>query len=658
MSYTEDQQRQIAEKFAPILHLHPRDMNRPMGVEAFLATTRLLSTSDPSLDIPSPTVDDLGTHNAATTYLSLGYLPVGDDSKSPTGSPITDGYSPAPMYVKIIPEQNNPVPGYNFVRVTYAFFFPSSSFQTARAKILYGAFQSKKRTFPIPSFARHEGDWEHATVIVNDKSPNGVFDIDSVEGYTVFAAQHATEERRAFDQVSLLEGTQRPILYSSLNTHATYFSQQTKTLKNILSYYPASPELAFVKGVDVTDNTSELVTYTEQSIPAQLDPLHTSSGLVLVDFDANAQIWGGFLGKWGGTLNNTIHTPPALPEGAEKSVYSAGKLAISFGLIPSGDLVGKAPSSPARQGGGWWTDEIGYEDLHSVEYGGPHGGSYDQDQGLKLRDYPRVIGGTLRSGSRLDGITLDYSDGSSLTIGGTGGGPQEFTLANGQYINKLELTLGKHSGHTRVFFLRMLDQDGEVIVEGGAPVNAQTHYDLIEAPDDYSIIGFYGRAGEEVDKLGALQLVYQRAYRGLCVGVGKNPFTDYTKLMVENYPRLLSIQVNLYENIISYIAFTYEGGLKVQHGEIMGDAHTVTLPSGEHLTSMALSVHSSSSNLTDLASIKFSTQSGQILSVGEVSGTEQTLTAPGGEVILGLYGSAHSNIEALGPIYVPSEFIE
>lgn len=135
----------------------------------------------------------------------------------------------------------------------------------------------------------------------------------------------------------------------------------------------------------------------------------------------------------------------------------------------------------------------------SDQFGGPHGKSYN--------DLPFVAAGSpvatrldLRGNKRLDRVSLTLATGTVLTHGGNGGRPSSLALAPGEHLTSAQLTIGKHDGHTRVFSARFQTDRGNSVSAGSPTSDAVTY----TAPPGWQIVGFNGRSGDEVDKLGLI----------------------------------------------------------------------------------------------------------------------------------------------------------
>ncbi|SMF38839.1 jacalin-like lectin [Streptomyces sp. Amel2xC10] len=131
-------------------------------------------------------------------------------------------------------------------------------------------------------------------------------------------------------------------------------------------------------------------------------------------------------------------------------------------------------------------------------FGGPHGTAFNDADDLPAAPAPRTL--TLRGGSRLDAVTLTHDDGTALTHGGTGGTATSLTLAAGEHLTSVKLTQGQKDGRTRIFSAAFTTDRSRTLSAGSATADTVT----FTAPAGRQIVGFTGRSGAEVDKLGVL----------------------------------------------------------------------------------------------------------------------------------------------------------
>ncbi len=130
--------------------------------------------------------------------------------------------------------------------------------------------------------------------------------------------------------------------------------------------------------------------------------------------------------------------------------------------------------------------------------GGPHGTAFNDADDLPSALSPRTL--TLRGASRLDAVSLTHDGGTTLTHGGTGGTATSLTLASGEHLTSVKLTQGQKDGRTRVFSAAFTTDRARTLTAGTATSDTATY----TAPSGWQIVGFTGRAGTEIDKLGVV----------------------------------------------------------------------------------------------------------------------------------------------------------
>ncbi|QLH21529.1 jacalin-like lectin [Streptomyces sp. Rer75] len=132
------------------------------------------------------------------------------------------------------------------------------------------------------------------------------------------------------------------------------------------------------------------------------------------------------------------------------------------------------------------------------QFGGPHGTAFNDADDLPATPAPRTL--TLRGGSRLDGVSLTLNGGKTLSHGGSGGTPATLTLGSGEHLTSATLSRGQKDGRTRLFSAAFTTDKGRT-VSAGTPTSDTATF---TAPDGWQIVGFTGRAGDEIDKLGVI----------------------------------------------------------------------------------------------------------------------------------------------------------
>ncbi|GGR26196.1 jacalin-like lectin [Streptomyces aurantiogriseus] len=131
-------------------------------------------------------------------------------------------------------------------------------------------------------------------------------------------------------------------------------------------------------------------------------------------------------------------------------------------------------------------------------FGGPHGTAFNDADDLPSTPSPRTL--TLRGGSRLDALSLTHEGGTTLTHGGTGGTATSLTLGTGEHLTSVKLTQGQKDGRTRIFSAAFTTDKSRTLSAGTPTSDTRT----FTAPAGWQIVGFTGRSGDEIDKLGVV----------------------------------------------------------------------------------------------------------------------------------------------------------
>lgn len=126
-------------------------------------------------------------------------------------------------------------------------------------------------------------------------------------------------------------------------------------------------------------------------------------------------------------------------------------------------------------------------------------------------------------------------------------------------------------------------------------------------------------------------------------------FNDADDLPASVSPRTLTLRGG---SRLDSVSLTHDGGTALTHGGTGGTASSLTLASGEHLTSVKLTQGQKDSR-TRIFSAAFTTDKGRTLSAGTATSDSKTFTAPSGWQIAGFTGRAGDEIDKLGVLYAP-----
>ncbi|MEU6251299.1 jacalin-like lectin [Streptomyces sp. NPDC047043] len=132
----------------------------------------------------------------------------------------------------------------------------------------------------------------------------------------------------------------------------------------------------------------------------------------------------------------------------------------------------------------------------SDQFGGPHGDYYNDIDSVPAGARATTI--ALRSGSRVDQMSLTLANGTTLAHGGTGGTASSLTLGSSEYVTTAQLCQGQYNDHTRIFYAKFTTNLGRTLAGGTTTSDCVTR----TAPTGWQIAGFHGRSGDEVDKIG------------------------------------------------------------------------------------------------------------------------------------------------------------
>ncbi|KAH0612407.1 uncharacterized protein H6S33_010459 [Morchella sextelata] len=131
--------------------------------------------------------------------------------------------------------------------------------------------------------------------------------------------------------------------------------------------------------------------------------------------------------------------------------------------------------------------------------GGPHGDYFNDATGLTST--PTITTLKLAGGERVDSVSSTWSTGTVLAHGGSGGTASSITLASGETLVEVEACQGEKDGNTRVFYLRVKTSAGRELAVGKT-----TSTCTVMSPPETGmrVVGFWGRDGDEIDRLGVV----------------------------------------------------------------------------------------------------------------------------------------------------------
>ena len=134
----------------------------------------------------------------------------------------------------------------------------------------------------------------------------------------------------------------------------------------------------------------------------------------------------------------------------------------------------------------------------SDQFGGPHGTAFNDV--AQMPQHPVVSTLAIRTGSRVDNVSVALSSGTSFAHGGSGGALKTLALAPDEYLASVKLCSGTYNGTTRIFYAKFTTSTGRTLAGGSTTGTGVTY----NAPAGWQIVGFHGRSGNEVDKIGVI----------------------------------------------------------------------------------------------------------------------------------------------------------
>ncbi|KDN36496.1 hypothetical protein RSAG8_10792, partial [Rhizoctonia solani AG-8 WAC10335] len=108
---------------------------------------------------------------------------------------------------------------------------------------------------------------------------------------------------------------------------------------------------------------------------------------------------------------------------------------------------------------------------------------------------------TIRAGKRIDSIAFTLGS-QILEHGGTGGELSSFPIDPTDYVKNVRVCWGEARGSTRIF-LAGITTHGKRVFTVGTETDKCAEYSTDEG---YGIVGTFGKAGDEVDRLGFLSI--------------------------------------------------------------------------------------------------------------------------------------------------------
>ncbi|KAL4173098.1 hypothetical protein KRP22_008253 [Phytophthora ramorum] len=294
-------------------------------------------------------------------------------------------------------------------------------------------------------------------------------------------------------------------------------------------------------------------------------------------------------------------------------------------------------------------------------FGGPHGSEFtDQPSAASGQTVSSI---TVRAGDRVDGVSLTITAPTPLSFkhGGDGGTDNTLALGAGEYITSMEAHWGQKDAHTRVFYLKFTTSSGNS-VSGGTATDEQG---TVTAPDGYQLSGFFGRDGDEIDRLGAIWTSITEIeatateapevadediqLSALLGGPHGTAFSDINTLVLGQTAGGVTIRAGERVDAVT-LHVTEPSEVYMVHGGTGGTDNTLTLGTGEYINS--IEAHWGKKNdHTRVFYLSLGTNMGNSVSGGTQTDSKGSATAPDGYQLSGFFGRAGDEIDQLGAIW-------
>ncbi|GMF51714.1 unnamed protein product [Phytophthora fragariaefolia] len=376
----------------------------------------------------------------------------------------------------------------------------------------------------------------------------------------------------------------------------------------------------------------------------------------------------GFYGQDGDEVDSLVAiwaridaSGPGTVAPAEASVAGSGSVSVDVGQSDVGQ-TDEAPDASVSGSGEQHVkpSKIGGIELSDV-FGGPHGSEFTDEASVSSGQTVNSI--TVRGANRVDGISLTISAPAPLSFkhGGNGGTDKTLALADGEYITSMEAHWGQHNAHTRVFYLKFTTNKGNS-VSNGKPTVEQG---IVTAPDGYQLSGFFGRDGDEIDRLGviwtSIKVVEATATEPpevvdediqlspLYGGPHGTAFSDINTLVLEQTISGVTIRSDKRVDAVS-LHVTDPAEMYMVHGGTGGSDKTLTLEPGEYINSIEAHWDKKHDH-TRVFYLNLGTNLGNSLSGGTQTNNKGSATAPDGYQLSGFFGRAGDEIDQIGAIW-------
>ncbi|KAG3119636.1 hypothetical protein PI125_g1882 [Phytophthora idaei] len=343
------------------------------------------------------------------------------------------------------------------------------------------------------------------------------------------------------------------------------------------------------------------------------------------------------------------------------TVAPAGVSASASGSV-SEDVAQTAVVAPDASVSGSGEQHVKASTIAGIElsdvFGGPHGSEITDEPSASSGQTVSSI--TVRGADRVDGVSLTILAPSPLSFrhGGNGGTDSTLALADGEYVTSMEAHWGQHNAHTRVFYLNFTTNLGHSVT-GGKPTDEQG---VVTAPDGYQLSGFFGRDGDEIDRLGAIWTSIKEIeatateppevidddilLSELFGGPHGTAFSDVNTLVLGQTAGGVTIRSGERVDAVT-LHVTEPAEVYMVHGGTGGTDKTLVLGTGEYINSIEAHWDKKHDH-TRVFYLNLGTNLGNSITGGTETDNKGSATAPDGYQLSGFFGRSGDEIDQIG----------
>ena len=294
------ERKQLAEKFAPVLRIHPDEKFLPQGVEALIGKALLKYDEGDGGGTPIVTINSVTLDMLAPEVLRQRYMNAVPDGPEYDGS---NWYLDVPNDKREEPQTEHPpkvyatiqdhIPGKVYLQ--YYLFYYYDHLNPGFSQNQCERLLPRGTPFIGDKCTPHEADWELIQLEFEADKVRDIINDDSKPARVAYS-QHGWSEDSDYDDIPVIDG--HPVAYVALGKHANFFGPDPD-----IPLLPSldDPWSLAVTQDDISDSGKELLppALSDYSDPCPSPDHHACTytyELALID---KATSWVAFEGTWG-----------------------------------------------------------------------------------------------------------------------------------------------------------------------------------------------------------------------------------------------------------------------------------------------------------------------------------------------------------------------